>query len=400
MDDELITKIKLLLNEAEAQSKIESIDSTLNDTMKRIEEIEKIHPFAITPPNKEGGRWQTSFKDSITGKRINLKAKSREELLQKLIPLYFPDKYLDKLTFEKLYREWLEYKKSITSSPNTILRHEQHYRKYFKETLENKKIKIMDTVFLEEFSNSLVNGNNLSKKEWVNVKTILNGMFDYAYRKGYISKNLMADVRIHVRFKQPKKKDGSTQTFSQKEKESLFKYLDKMWAETKDSSFLAVKANFYLGLRVGELVTLKWDDVQKYSIHISREEVLNQSSRTYLVVEHTKTYSERNVIAPKSVFNILSLIPKESEYIFTRAGKRITSRQINYVLEKYAERTGTQIKSSHKMRKTYASNLALNGVPLDAIREMLGHTDLRTTLGYIYNPLNEQDTYQLISKAL
>lgn len=41
-----------------------------------------------------------------------------------------------------------------------------------------------------------------------------------------------------------------------------------------------------------------------------------------------------------------------------------------------------------------------NGVPLDAIRELLGHTDLATTLGYIYNPLPEKDTYELISKAL
>jgi site-specific recombinase XerD len=52
------------------------------------------------------------------------------------------------------------------------------------------------------------------------------------------------------------------------------------------------------------------------------------------------------------------------------------------------------------MRKTYASNLNANGVPLDCVREMLGHADIQTTLGYIYNPLTEKETYDLITKAL
>lgn len=34
------------------------------------------------------------------------------------------------------------------------------------------------------------------------------------------------------------------------------------------------------------------------------------------------------------------------------------------------------------------------------IREMLGHSSLQTTLSYIYNPLSEEETYNIISKAL
>ena len=37
---------------------------------------------------------------------------------------------------------------------------------------------------------------------------------------------------------------------------------------------------------------------------------------------------------------------------------------------------------------------------LDCIRELLGHSNLSTTLGYIYNPLTEKKIYDLISKAL
>ena len=40
------------------------------------------------------------------------------------------------------------------------------------------------------------------------------------------------------------------------------------------------------------------------------------------------------------------------------------------------------------------------GVPIDAIREQLGHSELSTTLSYIYHPLTEDATYSLISNAL
>lgn len=57
-------------------------------------------------------------------------------------------------------------------------------------------------------------------------------------------------------------------------------------------------------------------------------------------------------------------------------------------------------KSSHKIRKTYASNLNAAGVPLDCIREQLGHTDAATALKYIFNPFSDEQTYDLLSKAL
>ena len=52
------------------------------------------------------------------------------------------------------------------------------------------------------------------------------------------------------------------------------------------------------------------------------------------------------------------------------------------------------------MRKTYESLLNANGVPLDCIREQLGHNSLSTTLGYIFNPLTDNETYRLMRDAL
>lgn len=377
-------------------------DSVLDMLMSsKKEQIKKIHPYAITPPSKDGGRWQTFYKGT-DGKRKNIKAQTEEDLLNKLIPLYFQNSYIDKLTFHKLYEEWLEYKKTVTNSPNTIKRHTQHYSKYFESScLHAMKIKQINELFLESECNRIVKDFNLSRKEWGNTKTILNGMFQYAVRKKYLPENPMDKIQIHVKFKQIVRKTGKTETYNTDELENLNQYLDRMYIETEDTVFLAVKLNFLLGLRVGELAALKWEDLSDENhLHIVREEVRNQITNQCEVVEHTKTNCDRFVVLVPKAINLLQKIEHTGNYIFMRNGERIRARQIAYVLEKYAERQGIATKSTHKMRKTYASNLNAKGVPLDSIRELLGHSNPTTTLGYILNPLTEKETYDLITKAL
>lgn len=173
-----------------------------------------------------------------------------------------------------------------------------------------------------------------------------------------------------------------------------------MYAATHDTAFLALRLNFLLGLRVGELVALKWEDYSENHLHIIREEVRDQITNHYEVVEHTKTNQDRFVVLVSKATDILKKIDSQGDFIFMRDGNRIISRQVAYVLEKYAERQGLSTKSTHKMRKDFASNLNSNGVPLDCIRELLGHSNLNTTLGYIYNPLTEKETFDLTAKAL
>lgn len=382
--------------------RIINIDSVLDTLMStRREQILKLHPYAITPPTQVNGRWQTCYKDEA-GKLKNIKAQTKEELLDKLIPIYLSNSHIDNLKFCGLYEEWLEYKSTVTNSPNTIKRHKQHYRKYFEPScLHNMKIKKIDEIILEQECNRIVKEYNLTRKEWCNAKTILNGMYEYAVRKKYLAENPMSKVQILVKFKQIVRKTGKTETYNSEELVELNSFLDRMYAETQDASFLAVKVNFLLGLRVGELVALKWCDLCDSShLHIVREEVRDQTDNSYKVVEHTKTNRDRFVVIVPKALDILNRIEKQGEYIFMRDGERITAIRISTILRKYANYQGVHIKSSHKIRKTYASNLNACGVPLDCIREMLGHSNLNTTLGYIYNPLTERETIDLITKAL
>lgn len=92
------------------------VDSVHNEIMSTLrEKVEKTHPYTFTPPKTENGRWQTSFIDGC-GKRKNLKAQTKKELLDKLIPIYFSKSHIDNLTFHELFVEWLDYKSTVTTT--------------------------------------------------------------------------------------------------------------------------------------------------------------------------------------------------------------------------------------------------------------------------------------------
>ena len=244
------------------------------------EQVKKLHPFAITPPTGGGG-----------------------------------------LTFHRLYEEWLDYKQTLTGSPNTIKRHRQHYRRYFERSaLHSRNICRLDVLLLETECNRIIREFNLSRKEWCNAKTILNGMFSYAVRKKYLGENPMSSVQILVKYRQVVRKTGKTETYNSDELEKLNEFLDQMYAETGDSACLAIKINFMLGLRVGELVALKWEDfADDKHLHIVREEVRNQVTNQICVVEHTKTHKDRFIaLIPRAVsYTQLSPMRTETTCSFT-----------------------------------------------------------------------------------
>ena len=369
------------------------------------------HPYAITKPSTEKSRWQTYVKGS--DKRKIVRAATYDKLIEKLFDFYFGQAGSGSMTMDALFREWLSYKESITDSMKTIRRHEQHWNKYF-ELWREKKVTSYDRLDLQKACNLLVRDNNLSSKEWQNIKTILSGMFEYAYEKKYIAENPMPQVKIMVKYRQVNKKTGVTETYRSDELLKILHYLDSEYARTGDIVLLAVKFDFFVGLRVGELVSLKWDDVLDIkNLHVRSEETKVSFrdggvwKEEYQVVEHTKTHSDRIIPLVPAAISLLNDIrikapcgTSEDDFIFVRDGKRITARQINYALEKACVKLGIPVKRSHKIRKTVASRLNAGNVPLDCIRELLGHSNLNTTLGYIYNPLSEKETYNLMARAL
>ncbi len=190
---------------------------------------------------------------------------------------------------------------------------------------------------------------------------------------------------------------------------------NEMYENTNNEAYIAVIFNLYCGLRVGELVALKKSDVsfERNYLSVEREEVRvripqSDGSMKYerRIEEHTKTYTSRYIpLIPKAIDILENIISKHEQervkcdYLFVKDGSHLNTNCVGNALRRACSKANITQKSTHKIRKTFASKLDANGVPTDEIRILLGHTDTQTTLGYIYNPLPKDETLDMIRNA-
>jgi integrase len=157
---------------------------------------------------------------------------------------------------------------------------------------------------------------------------------------------------------------------------------------------------FNLGLRISELLSLKWKDV------------LNgrKASRVlYLEGFRTKRHKSRTIpINRKAASAILRLqksnpkLALPDNFLFPGFTKgHLGIRHVNRILYAIFNKAGLSGRlSSHCLRKTFATILADQGVNLAVIQELLGHTDISTTRKYIGVGMgNMTDAVKVLAKA-
>ncbi|OGS20057.1 MAG: hypothetical protein A3J83_03545 [Elusimicrobia bacterium RIFOXYA2_FULL_40_6] len=133
----------------------------------------------------------------------------------------------------------------------------------------------------------------------------------------------------------------------------------------------------HTGLRIGELVNLEWRDVEieKKLLHI-------QSKETW----HPKDYEIRTIPLHEKLIPILKELKNssKSKYVFSSVeGYKLDSDNLRKrYLKKAALSAKLQGVGLHTFRHTFASHLAMAGADLVTLKELLGHSDLKTTLIY------------------
>ena len=325
-------------------------------------------------------------------------------------------------TLREIYPQWLKYKYAHTASSSYIKRIDNDWKKYYlNNKIIDKPIHQLTYIELDTWAHSLVNSLSLTKKQYFNMTVIMRQCLEYCCDMNYISTNPFHRVKIDKKLftKTPKPKNY-TQVFLEEEEVNLCKYLlDEYEHNPKVLTPLAIVLNFQLGLRIGELVALKWEDIHDNYICIQRMEVATYSINNDCIVvkngadiaEYTKSDAgEREVYLNSESRKILKLIKKSSikyslysdDFIFVNPKcKRITISSLEKYLYRRCEKTNIAQKSSHKIRKTYISSLFDKGLNIDKIREIAGHSDERTSLhNYCFNRKNDTTTEKLLEKDI
>lgn len=322
----------------------------------------------------------------------------------------------DKITLSQWFHTWL-FEFMINELKDTSFeRYEGIYRNYIKDsTLGKKKLIDVRTAHIQSYYNALAEqGKTTNTIKTLNktLKTCLND----AIKQGYIVRNYCSLVTLpKTETEEDQEKDNDITFFTPEEQKTFINSLDKN--KNRMLFILALGS----GLRLGELMALKWDNVDMVNntlsvTHaISRiSKVAKDGSRTWSVLEHApKTKSSMRTIPlptniikelkaykkvqDKQILKLGDLYQKNNLVFCTDLGGYLDTRNLTRSYSRALAKAGIEHKKFHSMRHTYATRLFENNVPVKTVQALMGHSDIATTMN-IYTHVTPQQMTDEVQK--
>ena len=153
-----------------------------------------------------------------------------------------------------------------------------------------------------------------------------------------------------------------------------------------DETGLGILLTAYTGIRLGELCGLQWQDVNvdAGTLHVQRtvERIAQAGGGTCLTVQTPKTESsDRWIPIPQEMLRILDAGHRQPEAYLLTGGETLPDpRTCQYRYKALLNRCGVGYRSFHALRHTYTTRCIEQGVDAKSVSELLGHSDVRTTL--------------------
>lgn len=357
------------------------------------------HHFWI---NKNSGKYNVYvYAEDKPKKRKLISAVSKHNLDQAVLNYY----HVTKITFEYVYHEHLQIKYSNRST-GTRDREECAWEKYFADTdFIQHPISSYTLGDIEDFVFNQMAVYKLDSKKVQKITSILYPVFHRAYAKEYRKDNPMLSFQIPRYYFTPStEKRVKDAVLSDKDFNILESFLlNSLETENqKYSTLFAIYLDMLTGLRAGELVALKWTDIEDNYLHIARAEQKTRKrdengkllKGSNFIIANTKTKnSVRDIPLNKRAKKILKLLRQwqlnlgfeNSEYLFiNESGEHLNAP----IIEQRYRRLWKKLKLSsgtggiHELRRTFATKLALQGISIYILQKLMGHADIQTTQKY------------------
>lgn len=149
--------------------------------------------------------------------------------------------------------------------------------------------------------------------------------------------------------------------------------------------YFAIMLMIETGLRVGEVLALRWQDVQltRKRINVRNTVVRLANKKQSFVQDSVKSESSRRTIplTPEAI-NILEeqYARRTNEWVFTNDdGERLSYEALRYQTRKACEEAGIEYRGEHVFRHTFATNCYHKGIDVKILSRLLGHADVNIT---------------------
>ncbi len=245
-------------------------------------------------------------------------------------------------------------------------RAKQRYEQHIEPTLGNKGILSITLDDIEKLQQQ--KAKKYSPKHTNNILGELSAIYTYAIGKGVVTANPMKRIK---RLKVDNKRE---RYLSSTDVELL---LDAVKEDAQLHTFILLALN--TGARVGAICKLTAKDIDFEHGHIKMLDEKNaETYTTYLKnPDLIKALRERiEIVGNKPLLDDGKAIAHLTDRIKRSAGK-VLSDLFN------DEDTSTKNRAVvHTLRHTFASHLAINGVPILTIQKLMNHKDINQTLRY------------------
>lgn len=142
------------------------------------------------------------------------------------------------------------------------------------------------------------------------------------------------------------------------------------------------------GLRRGELISLRWSDIDLENRLIR---IRNKEDFT------VKAQRPRTIPINKDLFRLIEALPRCSDHVFVdRKGMPLKGGYVTKKFKKYVRQCGLGNFHWHNLRSTFASYLVQSSTPLAEVQRLLGHSSVVTT--QIYAAVNDDNLRQAAEK--
>ena len=163
----------------------------------------------------------------------------------------------------------------------------------------------------------------------------------------------------------------------------------------------------YAGLRRGELVALRWRDVD----FAGRKLIVRRALSGETEVRSTKSRRAREVPLPDQAAAALQRLRLRGEfmgpddYVFAnRFGRRLDPSALRRRYECARDAAGLEPLRFHDLRHTYGSLLVAGGIDLPSVKAAMGHARITTTERYLHarpaSELAERFTHALAASSV
>ncbi|KEO73025.1 tyrosine-type recombinase/integrase [Anditalea andensis] len=143
---------------------------------------------------------------------------------------------------------------------------------------------------------------------------------------------------------------------------------------------------YLTGVRLSELLALKWQNI---SISAQTVKVLGKRKKERIIP--LTNHLIKNIISYKKEFEKTFPNMESSDYfIVTIDREQAYPMKIYRIVRKYLDLFAqTTKRSPHLLRHTFATHLLNKGADLNAVKDLLGHTNLAATQVYTHNSMEK-----------